>query len=85
MDLEDRTHGDALGHRFTYQEWLTRDIANALVEYGKAQGAACVLEAEQLCLLLGEDRRGDERVSCTQAFSGVFEKFRESSQRIFHF
>ena len=50
---------DALGHRFTFQEWLTRDIALALVEHGKAAGAACVIEAEQLCLLFGEDRRGD--------------------------
>jgi GTP cyclohydrolase I len=32
-----------------------------------------VVEAEQLCLLLGEDRRGDERV-VTQAFAGVFER-----------
>ena len=63
------------------QEWLTRDIANAMVDFGKAQGAACVLEAEQLCLLLGEDRRGDERV-CTQAFSGSFEKS-ESLRREF--
>jgi GTP cyclohydrolase I len=63
---------DAIGHRFTYQEWMTRDIAEALVEHGRAQGAACVIEAEQLCLLLGEDRRGDERVR-TQAFAGVFE------------
>ena len=53
---------DAIGHRFTYQEWMTRDIADALVTYGQAAGAACVIEAEQLCLLLGEDRRGDERV-----------------------
>jgi GTP cyclohydrolase I len=30
-----------------------------------------VIEAEQLCLLLGEDRRGDERVY-TQAFTGCF-------------
>jgi GTP cyclohydrolase I len=29
------------------------------------------VECEQLCLLLGEDRRGDERVH-TQAFAGVF-------------
>jgi GTP cyclohydrolase I len=64
---------DAIGHRFTYQEWMTRDIADALLQHGRAQGAACVVEAEQLCLLLGEDRRGDERV-VTQAFSGVFEK-----------
>ena len=62
---------DAIGHRFTYQEWMTRDIADALVAHGHAAGSACVVEAEQLCLLLGEDRRGDERV-VTQAFAGVF-------------
>jgi GTP cyclohydrolase IA len=63
---------DAIGHRFTYQEWMTRDIAEAMMVHGKAAGAACIIEAEQLCLLLGEDRRGDERV-VTQAFSGSFE------------
>jgi len=62
---------DAIGHRFTYQEWMTRDIAEALMTHGKARGAACVIEAEQLCLLLGEDRRGDERVM-TQSFTGDF-------------
>jgi len=64
---------DAIGHRFTYQEWMTRDIAEALMEHGKARGAACVVEAEQLCLLLGEDRRGDERV-ISQSFTGEFER-----------
>jgi GTP cyclohydrolase I len=64
---------DALGHRFTYQEWLTRDVAESLLTHGKAAGAACVIEAEQLCLLFGEDRRGDERV-VTQAFTGCFEQ-----------
>lgn len=63
---------DAIGHRFTYQEWMTRDIAEVLVAHGHAAGAACLIEAEQLCLLLGEDRRGDERV-ITQAFAGSFE------------
>ena len=67
---------DAIGHRFTYQEWMTRDIAEALMTYGQARGAACIVEAEQLCLLLGEDRRGDERV-VTQAFTGCF---RDSDQ-----
>jgi GTP cyclohydrolase I len=61
---------DAIGHRFTYQEWLTRDVVDALVAHGRARGAACIVECEQLCLLLGEDRRGDERV-WTSAFSGV--------------
>ena len=63
---------DAIGHRFTYQEWMTRDIAEVLMTAGRASGAACVIEAEQLCLLLGEDRRGDERVY-TQAFSGCLQ------------
>ena len=67
---------DAIGHRFTYQEWMTRDIAEALITHGQARGAACIIEAEQLCLLLGEDRRGDERV-VTQAFTGAF---RDSDQ-----
>jgi GTP cyclohydrolase I len=68
---------DAIGHRFTYQEWMTRDIAEALLAHGRARGGACVVEAEQLCLLLGEDRRGDERV-VTQAFTGVFEQSEQS-------
>lgn len=68
---------DAIGHRFTYQEWMTRDIADALINLGKARGGACVIQAEQLCLLLGEDRRGDERV-VTQAFSGEFANSEQS-------
>lgn len=62
---------DTIAHRLTYQEWMTRDVADALVTHGKARGAACLVEAEQLCLLLGENRRGDERV-VTQAFAGTF-------------
>jgi GTP cyclohydrolase I len=62
---------DALSHRLTYQEWFTRDVVTALSTHGLAAGAACQVEAEQLCLLLGEDRRGDERV-VTQAFAGVY-------------
>jgi GTP cyclohydrolase IA len=74
---------DAIGHRFTYQEWMTRDIAEALMVHGKAAGAACVVEAEQLCLLLGEDRRGDERV-VTQAFTGVFEESAQLRTEFLH-
>lgn len=74
---------DAIAHRFTYQEWMTRDIANALVDHGLAAGAACVVEAEQLCLLLGEDRRGDERV-ITQAFAGCFNDQPQLRQEFLH-
>lgn len=63
---------DAISHRMTYQEWMTRDIANTLMQAGKTLGAACVVETQQLCLLLGENRRGSERV-ITQAFVGCFE------------
>ena len=62
---------DALCHRLTYQERFTRDVVEALMVHGAAAGAACQVEAEQLCLLLGEDRRGDERV-VTQAFAGSY-------------
>lgn len=74
---------DAIAHRFTYQEWMTRDIVNALMTHGKARGAACVIEAEQLCLLLGENRRGDERV-VTQAFSGEFEHALPARREFLH-
>lgn len=68
---------DTIGHRLTYQEWMTRDVADALVTHGKARGAACVIEAEQLCLLLGENRRGDERV-VTTAYAGTFREDAEA-------
>jgi GTP cyclohydrolase I len=63
---------DAICHRFVYQEWATNAIANALITHGGARGAACVIEAEQLCLLVAEVRRGDERV-VTQCFAGEIE------------
>ncbi|RUL75923.1 GTP cyclohydrolase I FolE [Dyella choica] len=63
---------DAIAHRFTYQEWITNEVAAALVAHGKARGAACLIEAEQLCLLMGENRRGDERV-VTQCYMGEFD------------
>jgi GTP cyclohydrolase I len=74
---------DAICHRFTYQEWLTRDIAEALQQHGLARGAACLVEAEQLCLILGEDRRGEERV-VTQAFSGAFESSAQLRNEFLH-
>lgn len=62
---------DAISHRMTYQEWMTRDIATLLMQAGHTQGAACLVETQQLCLMLGENRRGNERV-ITHAFVGCF-------------
>lgn len=62
---------DTISHRYTYQEWITNEITNTLITHGLARGAACLIETEQLCLLLGENRRGDERV-VTQCYAGEF-------------
>jgi GTP cyclohydrolase I len=74
---------DAIGHRYTYQEWMTNDIANALISHGQARGAACLLETEQLCLLMGENRRGDERV-VTQCYAGEFEHNAQARTEFLH-
>jgi GTP cyclohydrolase I len=74
---------DAIGHRYTYQEWMTNEIANTLVKYGQARGAACLIEAEQLCLLMGENRRGDERV-ITQCYVGEFEHNAQTRSEFLH-
>lgn len=50
---------DTFAHRLVMEEDLARQVAEALVRHLGARGAACVLEAEQLCLTVrGERRRG---------------------------
>ena len=61
---------DALCHRLTYQEWFTRAVADTMVRDGGVRAAACAVQAEQLCLLVGENRGGTERV-LTTAFAGA--------------
>ena len=61
---------DVISHRLTYQEWICQEVADALVQYGMAKGAACVIQAKQMCLQLGENRRGAEAV-ITQGFAGA--------------
>lgn len=52
---------DALAHRLVLEEDLARQIAEALVEHLGARGAACVLEAEQLCMTVRGERRSGAR------------------------
>lgn len=55
--------------RFTLQEIASAAIVDALMTHLNAQGAGCVLEAEQLCMKL----RGDDQREChvtTTAFRG---------------
>jgi GTP cyclohydrolase I len=52
---------DALAHRLVLEEDLARQIAEALVRHVGARGAACVLEAEQLCMTVRGEKRSRSR------------------------
>jgi GTP cyclohydrolase I len=72
---------DALAHRFVLQEDLARGVADALVRHLGARGAACILDAEQLCMTVRGGRRPHARAH-TDAFVGVMRKD-EALQRRF--
>jgi GTP cyclohydrolase IA len=52
---------DALAHRLVLQEDLARAIADALVAHLGARGAACLIDAEQLCMTVRGEKRGGTR------------------------
>jgi GTP cyclohydrolase IA len=52
---------DALAHRLVLQEDLARAIADALVAHLGARGAACLIDAEQLCMTVRGEKRGSAR------------------------
>jgi len=64
---------DALAHRLVLEEDLARDIAEALVRHVGARGAACVLEAEQLCMTVRGEKRARARAHA-EAWVGVLAK-----------
>jgi len=61
---------DALAHRLVLEEDLARQVAEALMVHAGARGAACVLEAEQMCLSVRGERRPRARAHA-QFFTGV--------------
>jgi GTP cyclohydrolase I len=63
---------DCFAHRLVIEEDLARQVAEALVTYLGARGAACVLDAEQLCLTVRGERRREARAHA-QCFLGVLE------------
>jgi GTP cyclohydrolase I len=64
---------DALAHRLVLEEDLAREIAGALVSHAGARGAACLLEAEQLCMTVRGERRVRARAHA-EAFVGALER-----------
>ncbi len=61
---------DALGHRLVLQEDLARGIVDALGSGLGAAGAACALEAEQLCMTVRGDEQ-DRSKTYAEAFVGT--------------
>jgi len=63
---------DCFAHRLVIQEVLARQVADALVEHVGARGAACLLDAEQMCLTVRGEKRREARTH-SQAFAGEME------------
>jgi GTP cyclohydrolase IA len=61
---------DCLAHRLVLQEDLAQQIADALVSHLGARGAACLLDAEQLCLTVRGEKRARSRTHA-EAFAGT--------------
>jgi GTP cyclohydrolase I len=60
---------DALSHRLVLAEDLAADVAAALSRHLGARGAACLLEAEHLCLSVRGERR-PRALAHAEAFTG---------------
>jgi GTP cyclohydrolase IA len=71
---------DCFAHRLVIEEELARQIAGALMKYLGARGAACVLDAQQLCLTVRGERRRAARAHA-QCLLGVLQSDRRLSLR----
>jgi GTP cyclohydrolase I len=71
---------DCLAHRLVLQEDLARTVAEALVEHLGARGAACVIDAEQLCMTVRGERRPRARAHA-EAFAGALARDRAARLR----
>jgi GTP cyclohydrolase IA len=73
---------ECFSHRFTLQERITHQIAEALMHHLGARGAGVVLEAEQLCLALPGDKHDTSGVT-TSAFLGAAAERPDVRARLF--
>jgi len=62
---------DAFAHRLQVQERLTTQIAEAINEHVRPLGAACVIEASHLCLMMRGVQKQNAR-AVTSSMLGVF-------------
>lgn len=71
---------DCFAHRLVLEEDLARCVAESLVSFLGARGAACVLDAEQACLTMRGERRRGARTH-VQCFLGALERDRRLQAR----
>lgn len=64
---------DTFAHRLILQEQIGEEVTRAIVEHLGADGAACILEAEQGCVTMRGPKRRLTR-TVTRSFRGAFEK-----------
>jgi GTP cyclohydrolase I len=62
---------DCCAHRLILQEDMGQAIVDALVEHLGAEGAACILDAEQLCMVIRGVRKPGAR-AVTASYAGSF-------------
>ncbi len=66
---------DCYAHRLILQEDIGQFVANALVEHLGAQGAVCLLDSEQLCMVIrGVRKHGSRAVTASYAGSMTTDK-----------
>ncbi len=63
---------DCFAHRLALEEDVAREVAEAIMHHLGARGAACLLDAEQLCLTVRGERRPAARAHA-QCFLGSLE------------
>jgi GTP cyclohydrolase I len=62
---------DCFAHRLMLQEEITSEICNALTTHLGVKGAACVIDAEQFCMVVRGVRKPGSR-AITSDYTGVF-------------
>ena len=60
---------DCLSHRLTIQEEIGKYVTEAMVKHLGAKGAACMLDAEQLCMIIRGVRKPGSR-AVTTSYAG---------------
>jgi GTP cyclohydrolase I len=62
---------DCFSHRLTLQEDIVKNVCNALMTHLGAKGAACVIDAEQFCMIMRGVRKPGSR-AVTSEYAGLF-------------